>query len=73
MEYFALARTRFDVPSEGNGAPFRKSVWGRLCEVPYGATVRCLQLARRLGKPGAARAGGLSRKECMLELEKKPK
>jgi methylated-DNA-[protein]-cysteine S-methyltransferase len=35
-------------------------VWSALCEIPYGTTTSYGELARRVGKPSAARAVGLA-------------
>ena len=58
-EYFAGKRRSFDVePSPRIGTDFDHAVWTALFEVPAGATVTYGQLARLVGKPGAARAIG---------------
>jgi methylated-DNA-[protein]-cysteine S-methyltransferase len=58
-EYFAGERVTFDVTLDFDGAtPFRRTVWGRLRDIPYGATVSYGDLARHLGMPNAARAVG---------------
>ena len=57
--YFAGELVDFDVALDFDGAtPFRTSVWSALLEIPYGATVSYGELARRLGRPTAARAVG---------------
>ena len=40
------------------GSPFQRRVWGALCDIPYGETISYGELARRIGKPSAARAVG---------------
>ncbi len=57
-EYFAGARTRFDLPIELEGTPFQRRVWEALTRIPFGQTVSYGALARAVGKPGAARAVG---------------
>jgi methylated-DNA-[protein]-cysteine S-methyltransferase len=57
-EYFAGRRTEFDLPVEPAGTSFQRSVWRRLQEIPYGETISYGELARRVGKPQAARAVG---------------
>jgi methylated-DNA-[protein]-cysteine S-methyltransferase len=42
------------------GTPFQQRVWQELCEIPYGETISYGELARRVGKPGSARAVGLA-------------
>ena len=41
-----------------HGPPFHCQVWRELCRIPAGATRSYGELAKRLGKPGAARAVG---------------
>ena len=55
----ALCRT-FDVPLQMDGSPFQLRVWRALCDIPYGTTTSYGELARRVGKPSAARAVGLA-------------
>jgi methylated-DNA-[protein]-cysteine S-methyltransferase len=60
QEYFARERTTFDVPLALEGSPFQRRVWNALLEIPYGTTTSYGELARRIGKPAAARAVGLA-------------
>jgi len=57
-EYFAGTRRRFDLPLAPQGTPFEQSVWSALRAIPHGVTVSYGELARRLGRPGGARAVG---------------
>ncbi|HLF72457.1 MAG TPA: methylated-DNA--[protein]-cysteine S-methyltransferase [Dehalococcoidia bacterium] len=59
-EYFAGARTVFDLPLDLDveGAGFRQRAWLALASIPYGATVTYAQLAALAGNPAAARAAG---------------
>ncbi len=57
-EYFRGVRQAFDVPLAPEGTEFQKSVWRRLEEIPYGATISYGELARRVGNPNASRAVG---------------
>jgi methylated-DNA-[protein]-cysteine S-methyltransferase len=59
-EYFAGARTTFEVPLAMAGTPFQLRVWSALQEIPYGETVSYGEIARRVGEPSAARAVGLA-------------
>jgi methylated-DNA-[protein]-cysteine S-methyltransferase len=59
-EYFAGARTEFDVPLALEGHLFEVAVWRTLQEIRYGETISYGKLARRVGDPGAARAVGLA-------------
>ena len=57
-EYFAGRRTRFDLPLDLQGTPFQRRVWSALLAIPYGETLTYGELARRIGRPAAARAVG---------------
>lgn len=59
-DYFAGARTAFDVPLDLTGTPFQKAVWALLREIPYGTTTSYGALAERLGGAGKSRAVGLA-------------
>jgi methylated-DNA-[protein]-cysteine S-methyltransferase len=56
--YFAGTLTRFTVPLAATGTPFQQRVWTALRDVPFGATISYLELARRLGDAKAVRAVG---------------
>ncbi|MBD5160757.1 MAG: methylated-DNA--[protein]-cysteine S-methyltransferase [Oscillibacter sp.] len=57
-EYFAGKRRTFTVPLAPAGTDFQRKVWAALRDIPYGETVSYGDLARRIGKPGAAIAVG---------------
>jgi methylated-DNA-[protein]-cysteine S-methyltransferase len=57
-EYFAGQRTRFTLPLDLSGTPFQQQVWRALLTIPFGETRSYAQIARQIGKPGAARAVG---------------
>jgi methylated-DNA-[protein]-cysteine S-methyltransferase len=58
-DYFAGKRTAFELPLDLQaGTPFQQSVWAALQAIPPGATTSYAELARRLGRPQAARAIG---------------
>jgi AraC family transcriptional regulator, regulatory protein of adaptative response / methylated-DNA-[protein]-cysteine methyltransferase len=57
-EYFSGARREFSVPLVTPGGTFEISVWKQLQAVPFGAMRTYGDLAKRLGKPNAARAVG---------------
>jgi methylated-DNA-[protein]-cysteine S-methyltransferase len=57
-EYFAGIRTAFDVPLRLEGTPFQLEVWSALMDIPLGTVATYGQIARRLGRPAAARAVG---------------
>ncbi len=58
--YFDGERTRFDLNLHMEGSVFQRSVWEALLDIPYGETTSYGEIARRVGKPGAARAVGLA-------------
>jgi methylated-DNA-[protein]-cysteine S-methyltransferase len=57
-EYFAGERREFTVPLLPEGTRFQREVWDALRRIPCGETRSYGQLARELGRPGAARAVG---------------
>jgi methylated-DNA-[protein]-cysteine S-methyltransferase len=57
-EYFAGSRATFDLALAPAGTPFQQRVWAELARIPAGTTVTYGELARRVGRPGAARAVG---------------
>lgn len=57
-EYFAGARTDFDVPLDLRGSDLDRAVWAALDGIPFGTTASYGQQALRLGRPTAARAVG---------------
>lgn len=58
-EYFAGERSHFECPLDlRRGTPFQRAVWHALLEIPAGQTTSYGELARRLGRPPAARAVG---------------
>lgn len=57
-EYFAGARTAFDLVVEPAGTPFQRKVWRALQTIPYGVTTNYGAMAQRIGQPTASRAVG---------------
>lgn len=57
-EYFAGARTAFDLPLEPAGTPFQRRVWAAIAEIPFAETITYAELAARCGRPSAVRAAG---------------
>lgn len=57
-QYFSGKLTEFDLQTAPAGTSFQLSVWQMLERIPYGETWSYGELARRLQKPGAARAVG---------------
>ncbi|MHB8293410.1 MAG: methylated-DNA--[protein]-cysteine S-methyltransferase [Acidimicrobiales bacterium] len=58
--YFAGERRTFDVALRLEGTSFQVQVWEALREIPYGEVRSYGEIARRIGRPGAARAVGLA-------------
>ena len=56
--YFKGERTDFDIPLTYPGTDFQRKVWQALRDIPYGRTMSYGEVARTVGKPGAARAVG---------------
>jgi len=59
-DYFAGARTRFELPLSPHGTAFQQKVWLALREIPFGRTTTYGQIAVDLGQPTASRAVGLA-------------
>lgn len=57
-EYFAGTRRCFDLPLAPSGTPFQREVWTALSTIRFGQTWSYVELARAVGRPGAARAVG---------------
>ena len=58
QQYFAGARTRFDLPLDFSGTDFQKAVWAALLTIPFGETRSYAQIAAQVGSPKAVRAVG---------------
>ncbi|MBL0390709.1 methylated-DNA--[protein]-cysteine S-methyltransferase [Ramlibacter monticola] len=57
--WFAGGRSRFELPLDLQaGTPFQQDVWKALLAIPRGGTTSYAELARRVGRPSAARAVG---------------
>ena len=57
-EYFAAARTSFELSLDLEGTRFQRKAWLALAEIPYGETRSYAEQAARLGRPHAVRAVG---------------
>lgn len=58
--YFSGRLHVFDLPLRLDGTEFQKAAWRQLCAVPFGKVRSYGEIARLLGKPGAARAVGMA-------------
>lgn len=56
--YFSGDRTEFDLTLRPAGTPFQRSAWEAMLSIPFGETISYAEQARRMGRPGAARAVG---------------
>lgn len=56
--YFQGTRTSFTIPQIKQGTKFQQEVWKALIKIPYGKTKTYGEIAKELGRPGAARAVG---------------
>lgn len=52
----ASPRRGLDIPLDIRGTAFQRKVWRELCRIPAGGTASYGEVARRIGKPGSARA-----------------
>jgi methylated-DNA-[protein]-cysteine S-methyltransferase len=59
-EYFAGDRTTFELTLEVTGTAFQRDVWRALSDIPFGETRNYGEIARVVGRPGAARAVGIA-------------
>lgn len=57
-EYFAGKRKIFDLPVDGKGTAFQKTVWRELQKIPYGETRSYEDIAVAIGNKKAVRAIG---------------
>jgi methylated-DNA-[protein]-cysteine S-methyltransferase len=57
-EYFAGARTRFELPLDFQGTDFQKKVWDALLTIPFGETRSYADIASQIGNVNAMRAVG---------------
>ena len=57
-EYFAGARTKFDLQLAAPGTAFQLSVWHAIATIPCGSTATYTEVAARAGHPGSVRAAG---------------
>ena len=55
--YFDGSLTRFDLPLDPAGTPYRRRIWFALLDIPYGATRSYADLARQRRQPAVGRPG----------------
>src|SRR5512139_3129001 len=59
QQYFSGRRVSFDLPLDlSDFTPFQRAVWKAAASIPYGETRSYAWIARRIGRPKAARAVG---------------
>ncbi len=58
LAYLEGRRRRFSLTLSPGGSDFQREVWSALLRIPWGETRTYGELARRLGREGAARAIG---------------
>ncbi|OGO27550.1 MAG: cysteine methyltransferase [Chloroflexi bacterium RBG_16_54_18] len=56
--YFRGELQQFEIPLAPYGTTFQRQVWQTMRAIPYGQTLTYAELARRVGRPQAARAVG---------------
>jgi len=66
--YFAGELREFALPLRPSGTPFQLTVWEALRRIPCGETVTYGELARRIGRPTAARAVGRANAQNPLPI-----
>ena len=59
-EYLSGSRKEFTVPVAPEGTDFQKDVWDAMQDIPYGSTATYGEIAKEIGRPGAARAVGMA-------------
>jgi O6-methylguanine-DNA--protein-cysteine methyltransferase len=59
QQYFSGKRVSFDLPLDlDHATPFQRAVWKAASSIPYGETRSYAWIAKRIGRPNAARAVG---------------
>ena len=67
-EYFSGNRVVFDLRLAPQGTSFQRLVWEQLLQIPSGETRSYGDIARALGKPGAARAIGMANNQNPIPI-----
>ena len=60
-EYFDGKRSVFNLPLMPSGTPFQRTVWSRLCDIPYGGTESYGNVAHSIGTAARAIGGACAR------------
>jgi len=69
VEYFAGARTGFDLELDWSGAPeFHRLVWAELLKIPFGSTTTYSAIAESLDNPNAVRAVGMANRSNPIAI-----
>lgn len=58
--YFAGDLREFQIPVDGQGTEFQRTVWKQLLEIPFGETATYGDIAKAIGRPTASRAVGMA-------------
>jgi len=66
--YFAGQLTEFDLPLVYSGTDFQQQVMHALRDIPYGETCSYGEMAKKLGRDGAARAVGSANRRNPLPI-----
>jgi methylated-DNA-[protein]-cysteine S-methyltransferase len=66
--YMAGELREFDLPLRPSGTEFQLRTWRGLQTVPFGETISYAELARRIGRPRAARAVGAANGQNPLPI-----
>ena len=57
-EYLTGKRKSFDIPLDLAGTEFQLLVWNEMTRIPYGTSITCTELAKRIGREGSYRMVG---------------
>jgi methylated-DNA-[protein]-cysteine S-methyltransferase len=69
VQYFARRRQRFDLPLDLRSlSPFARRVLETVSQIDYGEVASYGEIARRAGRPGAARAAGTAVAENPISI-----
>ncbi|MDZ7762949.1 MAG: MGMT family protein [Melioribacteraceae bacterium] len=58
MNILKEEKTSFDLKLNPEEPTYQIEVWKEVLKIPYGKTQTYLEIAKAIGDPGAARAGG---------------